>query len=629
MQLLHGLATGQVLQRVSSKNNTASALLSGTAATEGPVTATLRGPGKKPLRGWNGKAVGQARRGTFKALLQGVPSGGPYRLELRSGKQTAVVPSFFVGDVWLLAGQSNMEGCGHRSGAAKPHPLIRAFSLRREWRAASEPLHILAESPDSCHTARTCSPEESEALRRTAVKGTGPGLHFAREMLRRTGVPQGLICTAHGGTSMTQWDPAKKTEGGASLYGSMLLSVRATGQPVAGVLWYQGESDTGIADAPLYRDRMRRLVSASRKDLKQAGLPWIVVQIGRVFGSRSAAESAAWNQVQEEQRLLPGHIARLETVAIIDLPLDDHIHIGAAGHPRLGVRLARAADRLVHGSRGEARPPRPKSIGEPYFDKSSAGIVLDVTFDDVVGGLRSHGEPQGFALVHPEGQKIDDLFKVTLHGATARLHLRTTPLSGTALSYGHGVTPVCNITDGRDLSLPVFGPLPIGKPCADLPFVVRWKKSPVLPASVPLDKVTPPDLDAPGSEAVIQEYADSLLEGFIDEHLVWQGKSGQAHFAAKIDLPEPMRLAALMGYDGPFRLWIDGKPFFTDLQGTNPCIPDESRKAVRLDRGPHTLHVALDLNNGRAWGFFLRFRRLDVTPAQIRSKDYPKPLYSV
>src|SRR5205823_282630 len=98
------------------------------------------------------------------------------------------VAAFFSGDVWVLAGQSNMEGIGNMTGAAKPHPLIRSFSMRREWRPAIEPLHILGESPDACHNNRTqVSVEEAERCRSGAVKGVGAGLFFAREMLKRSG----------------------------------------------------------------------------------------------------------------------------------------------------------------------------------------------------------------------------------------------------------------------------------------------------------------------------------------------------------------------------------------------------------------------------------------------------------
>jgi len=625
MKILNGLSEGQVLQRLGAKGATAHLVVGDAEA--GPVTATLAGA-RGTLKGWKNRVVATSEGREFKAELSGIPAGGPYRLELRSGKVVVRLRSFYVGDVWLLAGQSNMEGIGDITGRAKPDPLIRAFSMRREWRLATDPLHVLKESPDPCHTLEPCTPEEGEKLRRTAAMGVGVGIFFAREMLRRSKVPQGLICVAHGGTSMKQWDSELKEQGGGSLYGSLLLSMRATDQPIAGVLWYQGESDAQESELPHYTERMIKLVAATRSDLRQPTLPWIVVQIARVFG---ANPPAAWNSIQEQQRRLPEKIANLETVAAIDLPLDDAIHIGAAGFPRLGARMARMADRLVYGNKSEKRPPQLVSISPPSHPKKPGGPVvpvIDVKFDQVIDSLKSNDEPQGFALLNAEGKAVPAIFRTTFHGNTVRLHLASmsvVTMDKVALSYGHGIAPRCNITDSRDFSLPVFGPVLLRKPAAMLPFVTGWKTTGVIATKERIDRIDLPDVNALGGEVWVHG-----SDGFIKERPRWEKiKTGQAYFASRIELPEPMKIEFLMGYDGPFRLWLDGKPFFCNPKGTNPCLPDESAKTAALPAGVHTITVAMDLNKGGAWGFFLRFRRVDVTDQQIATGNYAKPIYSV
>ena len=62
--------------------------------------------------------------------------------------------------------------------------------------------------------------------------------------------------------------------------------------------------------------------------------------------------------------------------------------------------------------------------------------------------LLAQGEPSGFTLTNHEGQDLKAIFKVTLHGDTARLHLVCLPPDCESLFYGHGVTPHANITDG-------------------------------------------------------------------------------------------------------------------------------------------------------------------------------------
>ncbi|MFA6288706.1 MAG: sialate O-acetylesterase [Opitutaceae bacterium] len=620
MNIIQGLAEGQVLQRIGNRGATVRVI--GDSVETGPVFATITGP-RGALKGWKERRVGASSRGKFSAVLAGIPAGGPYRLVLRCAKAQARVKAFYSGDVWLMAGQSNMEGVGDMTSPAKPHPLIRTFSMRREWRLATDPLHVLGESPDFCHSgARQLSPEQGEAIRRTAKKGVGVGVFFGREMFARSGVPQGLIATAHGGTSMAQWDPALKDEGGASQYGSMILSMRATGQPVAGVLWYQGESDSDGVPLEVYTEKMRGLVAAVRRDLKQPALPWLMVQIATVFGQWGGP---GWNRMQEQQRLLPSKIKNLETVSAVDLPLDDNIHISATAFPVLAARLARAADRLVYGNRREAPMPAFKTIIAPHPKKSPGHI--DVVFTNVPGGLRSEGAPRGFALVDSDGREVPSIFKTTLHGNIARLHFQQGLILpwGTRLAYGHGRMPVCTITDGRGCALPAFGPRSFLRPNALMPFCTTWRVSRIVAAPVaPLGELARPDPEAHGAETRTYN-----VDGFINEHPRWQKASGHGYFSAKLTLPEPMKLGFMLGYDGPFRMWIGDEDFYNGLDGVNPCIPDEFSKTVSLPAGVHTLTVAMDLNHGVSWGFFLRLRRCDLSAAEIRKGAFARPVYSI
>ena len=454
VKILAGLAEKQVLQRLRDRG--AKAVLKGTAGECGPVLATILDGGDF-LQDWKNRPVGKASRGRWKATLTGIPAGGPYQLRLEVGRDHALIASFYVGDVWLLAGQSNMEGVGQMSGAASPHPLVRVFSLRREWRLAEDPLHLLAESPDKCHhREQQCSPEEGEMKRRMNPKGVGVGLYFGREMVKRSGVPQGLICTAQGGTGMDAWSPERKHLGGESLYASMLASVQATGQPLAGVLWYQGESDANAKCAPEYTRRMEGFVAACRRALRQPCLPWMGVQIGRYFNA--GTEFAPWNEIQEQQRLLPSRISHLEMVSAIDLPLDDSLHVGSDGFQVLAKRLARVADRMVHGKAREPRPPQLRTIRR-LTTSSPWDCAIEVSYDGVVGKLRSKGEANGFMLMTPEGKPFPIIYKTTLHGDTVRLYADSRFIDGKRLSYGQGFFPICTIVDERNMALPVFGPL--------------------------------------------------------------------------------------------------------------------------------------------------------------------------
>ena len=196
-----------------------------------------------------------------------MPVGGPYTISvtIKKGSSTVTesVGPVFVGDLWVLAGQSNMEGVGDLIDVTPPNTAGHAAGDGRQVGTAEEPLHWLVDSPDPVHSgdAKTRA-ERSAKQHKTRTKGAGLGLPFAVALVEQTRVPVGLVACAHGGTSMEQWNPAKKDEGGNSLYGSMLRQVKLAGGKVKGVLWYQGESDAnprGLEDLSQGLRRLHRL----------------------------------------------------------------------------------------------------------------------------------------------------------------------------------------------------------------------------------------------------------------------------------------------------------------------------------------------------------------------------------
>jgi len=372
-----------------------------------------------------------------------LPVGGPY--EVGGARQV------LVGELWVLAGQSNMEGVGDLVDVAPPSPFVHSYQSREQWAVAEEPLHWLEESPRPVHRqlmgleGLTGPPGPRDPAR---TKGAGLGLAFATRRHARTGAPVGLIPSAHGGTSMQQWDPRLRGLGGGSLYGATLQRVEAVGGKVAGVLWYQGESDAEPAELARYTERMRRLVEAFRADLGQPDLPFYYVQIGRFVADTTGDGLLGWNGIREAQRTLAATMPHTAVVSAIDLELDDAIHVGTQGLSRLGQRLADAAD----GHRG----PDVAEVGV-----EGGGVRLRVTFSGVRGELRAAGRPTGFSLRRRD-EELPLIYKITLEGDAALLHLTVDALPrGTELWYGWGLDPYCNLTDAQDAAIPAFGPMTV------------------------------------------------------------------------------------------------------------------------------------------------------------------------
>jgi sialate O-acetylesterase len=441
-------------------------------------------------------AVGDSGR-FVDGKLAGVPMGGPYtvKVTIKKSKGTIVeaVSPVFVGDLWVLAGQSNMEGLGNLIDVTPPHPHVMCLGMDGKWARAEEPLHWLVDSPDPVHSGDPKDrAERSIRQHRTRTKGAGLGLPFAVAMVEQTRVPVGLVACAHGGTSMEQWNPAKKGEGGNSLYGSMLRQINLAGGKVKGVLWYQGESDSNPEASNIYARVFADFIASVRADLGQPELPFYFVQIGRFI---NASDPKGWNAVQEAERRLPERIPNTAVISVVDLELDDLIHVGTQGLKRAGNRLARIAQRELFGQIGATTPTlervsrgsgntlslkfkgvnmrigmgAPGSIGGPSLGGAGGmggplapGMGMVQSPGEPAGlGLRPERHITGFSIRKEDGSLIPLIYEASVGKARDTVVLKLTgPIPAKSfLWYGHGLDPDCNLTDGADMAVPVLGPI--------------------------------------------------------------------------------------------------------------------------------------------------------------------------
>jgi sialate O-acetylesterase len=454
-----GLAEQQVLQRNSSNEATARVIGSADLLDGKQIEARVKSA-RGIVRPW--AAVATVQNSAWSGDVKAIPMGGPYQIEFRAaGAKGVTIGNVLVGDLWVLAGQSNMEGVGDLVDLQQPDPKVHSFDLTDTWLQATEPLHTLVSAVDRVHWARPAGQEPvrltGDALARyneKRQKGAGLGLPFAVEMVHRTGVPIGLVPCAHGGTSMAQWDPALKDKAGDSLYGGMIRRVNAVGGKVAGVLWYQGESDANPTAAPLFPAKFAELVAAIRSDFAQPDLPFYYVQLGRHLSNQNEKE---WNQIQEAQRLAEAAIPHSGMITAVNTSLDDGIHVSTQDQKRLGKQFANLA--LGKMKRG----PRLTSIKvEPGVNPNTS--IIRVTYSDVNGRLEADSRISGFSVHSAEGATLPVLFKAQFdpaNGSAVLLYFQGKLPEGATLHYGYGKDPYCNVRDSADMGAPVFGPLPI------------------------------------------------------------------------------------------------------------------------------------------------------------------------
>jgi sialate O-acetylesterase len=454
LRVTGGAADDQVFQR--GADNRADITVSGAADPNGKTIEARLVRKHITVSGYDWLPMGKVAGGQFTVQVKGVPAGGPYRIDLRIAgtEAAAAIHNVLVGDLWVLAGQSNMEGVGDLIDTTAPDELVHNLDMADRWVVAEEPLHTLQSATDRVHWRLNAQkqPERWEGERLAKFiserkKGAGLGLPFAVEMVRANGIPVGLLSCAHGGTSMDQWNPALKDKGGDSLYGSMLRRVRLAGGKVKGMLWYQGESDASPKAAPEFQAKFERLVTAIRDDFGQPQLPFYYVQIGR----HVAPSVAEWNTVQDMQLKAERTIPNSGVVAAIDTSLDDGIHVGTQDLKLLGKRLANLA--LGRTRRG----PRPVSA-------TFANGMVRVAFSEVNEKLTSAGRLSGFSIHAGAGEPLPLIYKARIDPAdptSVLLSIGGKLPEGAVLRYGYGKDPYCNLRDEAGMGAPVFGPMAI------------------------------------------------------------------------------------------------------------------------------------------------------------------------
>src|SRR5690606_22762089 len=122
-----------------------------------------------------------------------------------------------------------------------------------------------------------------------------------------------------------------------------------------GIAWYQGESDAEEQeDVDLYSDRMEAFVARLRADVNQPDLPFLCVQLARVYDKNR--DVGFWNSIQQQQLALEQRIENFYVVSAINESMADHIHVDATGLRSLGRKLAKVALGAKYGQEYTAGP---------------------------------------------------------------------------------------------------------------------------------------------------------------------------------------------------------------------------------------------------------------------------------
>jgi len=177
--------------------------LTGTAAAGETIRASLGAGGPAPgaRAGMTAPPAAMATTqadsaGRWSITLPARPAGGPFVLTIE-GSSTLKLTDIWSGELWMAAGQSNME-----------LPLTGSSGADLAVAGGCAGLHLFVVAQATAPAPRTDVQGSWQDCNATTAAGfSAVAYHFGRELQHALGVPVGLIESARGGTPAEAWTP--------------------------------------------------------------------------------------------------------------------------------------------------------------------------------------------------------------------------------------------------------------------------------------------------------------------------------------------------------------------------------------------------------------------------------------
>lgn len=383
--------------------------------------------------------------GKWFVKLPAIAAGGPYTLTISDKHNRLQLKEILIGEVWLCSGQSNMEFMLKQSVGGKEEIKKADFSSIRLYQmTARSETRPTAKKVYSKETLKEL--EQFKFYKKTAWSAcsaqtvgdfSAVAYYFGKQLHQKLNVPVGLICNAVGGTSTqayisneafkshpqlvqftkqedgTPWIKSVKEihpwllerigenlkdfeDKGSDIYPHPFAPsylYEAGVKPlipfaIAGVIWYQGESNTTFSE--IHDQLFKTLVESWRKEWQQGDFPFYYVQLPKISDRRR------WPDFRESQRRLSEILTNTGMAVTIDT--GDSLDVHPKEKKVVGERLALIALEKKYGFPVKSSGPTFKSYTltddhiEIYFDNASELKTQD---GNTVRGFTVHGYEHG------------------------------------------------------------------------------------------------------------------------------------------------------------------------------------------------------------------------------------------
>lgn len=288
------------------------------------------------------KAAIKNENGKWVAEFEPMDYGGGYELRVEYPDSTTTLENVFVGEVYLFAGQSNMQ--------------FKMWESTTKEGEDNDKIRIFY--PDRIEKTDKFTPKDGWLVctKEMTPEISAIAYHTATELTKK-GIAVGIVNCYQGASVIESWSPKgafdkisdltleqkhgdhgdpeyAAWQGEGTLYEYAFLQIAPFA--FSGVVWYQGESDTSAVEGEVYLKELAEMIKIWRHDLRDGELPFVVVQLADF----TWGDPIGWKLVQEAQLKAQKEIPFVKTVISRDICESDCIH--PPTKDKLAKRIAKA-----------------------------------------------------------------------------------------------------------------------------------------------------------------------------------------------------------------------------------------------------------------------------------------------
>jgi len=325
----------------------------------------------------------QVKAGQWLIELPARKASGPYSLRIQDSHKTILYNNIYIGEVFLIAGQSNAEMTIAETKQAKQ--ILNKYKNKDTFRFYYNE-HLMAIKPQPSANGLWYNSGDWSISASSAI-----GTYFADHLLKLNpdlrNMKIGFIRLTYGGSTIELFMPPNTISeiNYTQCHQDPIMSGYWNGfmdyispYPVKAVLYYQGENSSQLRYS--YELLLRNYIKGLRDSFANPRLPILLVQITGYGENFYTTDNDSWPIIREVQMRVAKTMNDVGLVATIDLSDKDPLEIHPKDKYPIGKRLAHLAMSLVYKKSNTVKSPEIHGLKKEdnifYLDVNNVGQGL-------------------------------------------------------------------------------------------------------------------------------------------------------------------------------------------------------------------------------------------------------------